>query len=149
MPIGDYCRRDPVTARPTLTLREAAELMKRANTGSLLIVEQDRLVGILTDRDVALGVLAGRLDPEHVEVKELMSRPVATLPERASVSRASRAMRRNALRRLPLLDEQGKLVGIVTSDDLLRLVTGELASLGRAVASQTPEQSSALVPGSA
>lgn len=148
MPISDHCGHQAVTAKPSLKVREAAELMKRENTGSLVIVERDRPVGILTDRDIALGTLADRRDPERTLVKEIMGRPAITISKDASVGQASRTMRYNALRRLPIVNEKGKLVGIVTSDDVLKLVTRELAQLGRAVESQTPEQRSAPVPAS-
>ena len=92
---------------------------------------------------MALGTIAARRDPDEVTVEKLMSRPAVTISEQASIRQAAGMMRRNALRRLVVVDARGQLVGIVSSDDVLRLVSGELAQLGEAVARQIPGQTSA------
>jgi CBS domain-containing protein len=139
MPIGDYCQRDVLTARPGTSAREAAEEMRRRGVGCLVVVHRGHPAGIVTDRDLALRILPRRLEPESVKLEEVMTKPVITIPESARVAHASRVMRSNELRRLPVVDAKGRLVGIVTSDDLLALVSTELAQLRTAIALQRPK----------
>ncbi len=146
MSIGNYCQVDPVTVKSAATVRAAAELMRQKNVGSVLVMERDHPVGILTDRDIALGVIADRLDAEKVKVKDLVNKSLITIPETASIGQAARIMRRNALRRLPVINTKGKLVGIVTSDDVLDLITSELGRLNRATTRQVPGQTAIPAP---
>lgn len=139
MPIGDYCQRDVLTAKPGTLASEAAREMRRRGVGCLVVVARNHPVGVVTDRDLALRILPRRLDAETVKLEDVMTKPVITIPEHVPVAQASRVMRSNALRRLPVVDAQGRLVGIVTSDDLLQLISDELARLRAAIALQRPK----------
>lgn len=138
MPIGDYCEREVVTVRPGISVREAARVMRKDGVGCLVVVQRGHPTGIVTDRDLALQILPRGQDPDGVKVDDVMSRPVITIPESAPVAQAGRVMRANALRRLPVVDGRGKLVGIVTSDDVFQLIAGELSRLRDAIAPQRP-----------
>jgi CBS domain-containing protein len=136
MPVGDYCRRGLWVARPDQTVREAACLMDRHRVGCVVVVDGTDPVGILTDRDVALEVIRRKLDPDAVRVAELMQRPVVVAREDAPLRSALERMRSKGLRRLPVVNSEGQLVGIVTADDLVVILAAELAQLGRAIEAQ-------------
>ncbi len=139
MPIGDYCQKPAATVRGDETIHAAATRMKQERIGSLAVVEERRPVGIVTDRDVVLETLCKLLDAGSVKVGEIASRPLVSIEQDAPVREAVRMIRRHGVRRLPVVDEKGQLVGIVTGDDLLSLVAGELNGLTVAVHTQTPK----------
>lgn len=143
MPIRDYCRREPSTARPDESIRDAAKRMDAVGVGCLVIVDgEGRPAGIVTDRDVALRVLRKRLDADATPVREIMNKPVVTVTADAPVAVALRLMRTHALRRLPVVESRGgRLIGIVTCDDMLDLISTELAAAADAVRGQMPQAS--------
>jgi CBS domain-containing protein len=96
----------------------AAKMMRDEDVGIAPIVEGDRLVGVLTDRDVAVRVVAEGLDPEKVKVSEVASRDVVTLDPQQDLDEALRLMARHQVRRLPVVEEDGRLVGVVAQADV-------------------------------
>jgi CBS domain-containing protein len=112
--------------------------MKNEGLGSLAVVAGGRPTGIVTDRDLVLETLGERLDPGSVRVDEIASRTLVTIEQDAPVREAVRMIRRHAVRRLPVVDEKGQLVGIVAADDLLSLAAAELGGLAVAVRAQSP-----------
>src|ERR671936_1783294 len=98
----------------------AAKMMRDEDVGIAPIVEGDRLVGVLTDRDVAVRVVAEGLDPERVKVSEVASRDVVTLDPQQDLDEALRLMARHQVRRLPIVEEDGRLVGIVAQADVAK-----------------------------
>ena len=138
MPIGDYCEKPAATVRGDETVRAAAQRMKQEGLGSLAVVTDSRPVGIVTDRDLVLETLCNRLDPGSVRIDEIASRPLVTVEQDAPVREAVRMIRRHAVRRLPVVDDKGQLVGIVAADDLLSLAAAELSGLAVAVRTQSP-----------
>jgi CBS domain-containing protein len=134
MPVDNYCQRGVVTAGPGDTARAAAERMDKEGVGCLVVVEGGRPVGMLTDRDLALHVLANKLDAGAVRVRELAKKPVVSVSRDASVAEATRLIRRHGVRRLPVVDEDGGLEGLLAADDLMGLVVGELNALAAAIA---------------
>jgi CBS domain-containing protein len=138
MPIGDYCQKPAATVRSGETVRAAARRMREEGLGSLVVVKDGRPTGILTDRDLVLEILCNRLDPGAVSVDEIASRSLVTIEQEAPVREAARMIRRHAVRRLPVVDDKGQLVGIVAADDLLALAAAELSGLAGAVRAQRP-----------
>ena len=108
-----------VTTDPSSTVRHAAEIMSEKHIGCIVVTEKEKLLGMLTERDVVEKVVAVGLDPSKAEVKKIMAQPLVTVDEGSSIIEAIRIMRKNNIRRLPVL-RNGKLVGIVTERDLLR-----------------------------
>jgi CBS domain-containing protein len=136
MTIGEYCNRDVVTATPDQSVREAALLMQARGVGDLVIVEgmgRREPVGMLTDRDVVLGVVAPGRDADTLALGEVMSRDIETVCEDAGVLETIERMRRLKVRRLPVVDDDEALVGIVTLDDLLGLLARELSEMATVV----------------
>lgn len=133
---GDVSARKPVTAGPTETLLSVARQMREHNVGAVVIVENEKPVGIITDRDLALALGAQGVAPQEV-VKSVMSAPVRTVPEGAGIFAATQCMRDVGVRRLAVVDADGRLVGIVSLDDLLRLLGGELYNLAEGIKRET------------
>jgi len=130
MDVGEICNRDVAVAYRDTPLAEAAQMMRERHVGSLVVVV-DRLservpVGIVTDRDVTVAVIAKELDARTLTAGEVMSRDLVTLREHDSIGYALRLMRERGVRRLPVLSHSGALAGILTMDDLLGLIAEEL-----------------------
>ena len=96
----------------------AAKMMRDEDVGIAPIVEGDRLVGVLTDRDIAVRVVAEGRDPEQVKVTEVASRDVVTLDPQQDLDEALRLMARHQVRRLPVVEEDGRLVGVLAQADV-------------------------------
>jgi CBS-domain-containing membrane protein len=123
----------PVTVSPGTTLAEAAGLMDRAGVGSLLVLDGERLIGIVTDRDIALRAVARRV-PSDGRVDAVMTSGVVTLPSTATRDEVVQAFREHSVRRLPLVDGD-RLVGLITLDDLLaQAATDDLRGIAALVA---------------
>jgi CBS domain-containing protein len=130
--ISSLFTKEVVTVRPSDTLARAAELMDKQNVGAVVVAEQQRPVGILTDRDLALA-LGARGAARSEAVQKLMTCPVTTLAQDEGIFEATRRMMETAQRRMPVVDNFGRLVGLVTLDDLLVLLGRELDNLGKSV----------------
>jgi CBS-domain-containing membrane protein len=125
----------PVTVPPDLSLADAAALMDRAGIGSLLVVDDGALLGIVTDRDLALRAVARRV-PHDGRIDSVMTTGVLTLPVTAERDEVVRAFQAHTVRRLPLMDG-ARVVGLVTLDDLLVDATAaELPHLAALVADE-------------
>jgi len=138
MPIEDYCEKPAASVLGNTTVRAAAQRMKSEGLGCLIVVADGRPTGIVTDRDLVLKTLCSRLDPGAVRVDEIASHPLFTIEQESSVEEAVRLIRHHAVRRLPVVDEKGSLVGIIAADDLLSLAADELNGLSAAVRAQRP-----------
>lgn len=109
------------TVRPDALVGEVATLMVTHGVGDVIVVEEGKPIGILTDRDLVARIMAAGLDGKNVLVHDIMSTPLVTVPRNEEVGTAIALMSRHGIRRLPILDEAGKLVSILTLDDLLML----------------------------
>ncbi|MBI3809398.1 MAG: CBS domain-containing protein [Nitrospirae bacterium] len=109
------------TVPPDARVGEVASLMAVKGVGAVVVVEDQRPIGILTDRDIVVRVNAQMLDVEKVLVREAMSSPLVTVPKHEDPGVAVALMCRHGIRRLPIVDEQGRLFSIITLDDVLLL----------------------------
>ena len=107
----------PKVLEATASVMDATELMRENNIGDLVVLENDQLWGIVTDRDIVARVLGDGNDPATVTVGEICSRELTTIPSTASISDAVRLIRK-AIRRLPVVEEDGGVLGIVSIGDL-------------------------------
>jgi len=105
------------SASPSQSIADAAAIMKSENVGSLPVTERDHLIGIVTDRDIVVRVVADRRDPRDMTVEEVVSRDPVTVGPEQDLDEALSLMARNQVRRLPVV-EGGRLVGIVAQADL-------------------------------
>jgi len=131
MQAKEASRKVPVTVPPDRTLAEVAKLMDEASVGAVVIVDDEKPIGIATDRDLAVRALARRL-PSDSRVDAVMSTRVVTLGATADLREAVRVFTEHAFRRLPLVEE-GRMVGMLTVDDLLMDVVSDLANLVRPI----------------
>lgn len=126
MRIRDVMTESVVTATPDASVREVAETMRERNVGSVVLVEDGRPVGFVTDRDLAVSVLADGRDPSD-RACDHASAPVVTAGPDLDITEAAELMVEHGIRRLPVL-EGGELIGIITLDDLaVRTGDAELA----------------------
>ena len=116
--IRDVMSSRPKTLDADQTVVAAAQLMRRADIGDVLVVKSDdRLHGILTDRDIVVRVLAEGLDPNQTRVGDICSRVLTTVSPDDGVSHAVRVMREKAIRRLPV-EAGGRVIGMLTIGDI-------------------------------
>lgn len=122
MNVQEIMTRDPACATPGMTVRDAAQLMKREDTGVLPVVQEagsKRLIGVVTDRDIAIRVVGEGRDGE-TRISDIMSADrLATASPNDSVDRVMEAMGQEQVRRIPIVDERGDLVGIVSQADVV------------------------------
>jgi CBS domain-containing protein len=116
-PIRQVMTTDPVSMPASASLAEAARQMRDAGIGDVIVLEDSRVCGIVTDRDLVVRGLAEGRDPERTQIAEVCSRELTTLSPRDTVERAVELMRDKAIRRLPIVDD-GRPVGIVSIGDL-------------------------------
>jgi CBS domain-containing protein len=134
--IGEICTKPAVTASPDTTVREAAHRMRTRKIGALVVVNGDREpLGVVTDRDITVNVVAQGADPAVVRVGSLVKRAPAVIREDAGVLDATRLMSRRGVRRLPVVSAAGTLVGLISLDDLLMLLGTELQHVASTLSS--------------
>ena len=128
--VKDAMTSNPTTVESRTTVQEAARMMQSEDVGSIPIVEGERLIAIITDRDLATRVVAEGKGPETT-VGEVASQDLVTIDPQQSLDEAARLMGEHQLRRLPVCEEDGKLVGILAQADLAQ--TGRDALTGEVV----------------
>jgi CBS domain-containing protein len=122
------------TVSPRASVTEAARAMRDKMIGAVVVVSDDnQALGLLTDRDVVLRVLAEGRDPERTAAEEVMTRGVASLQIDSSLEKASELMRDFGIRRVPIIDDTGRVAGLVSFDDLILLLGMELGNLAAAI----------------
>jgi CBS domain-containing protein len=132
MKLNDLFTRRVVTAGPDEPLSTIAHRMQEHNVGTVVIVEHQRPVGIVTDRDLALA-LGARSQSPQTRVEKVMSRHVLAVPEDTGVFTATKFIRDRGGRRLPIVDKDDRVVGVVTLDDLVRYLARELYNLAEGI----------------
>ncbi len=131
---GEVMTKNPTVCVPSDTVADVAQIMKKENVGPVPIVgdrKSRKLVGMVTDRDLAIKVVAERRDVEVTTAEEVMSRRVVTCRSEDDLQKALDAMSENQLRRIPVVDEDGGIVGIIAQADVATRVhepakTGEV-----------------------
>jgi CBS domain-containing protein len=112
------------------TVREAAQLMQRLDVGCMPVIDADRVVGLITDRDIACRVVAEGRNPQTERVRAVMSEKVVCCTADQSLNEAAELMEANGVRRLPVLGKEGRIVGLLSVDDVARhadyQLTGQL-----------------------
>jgi CBS domain-containing protein len=142
--VETVCSSEVITVKQDQTLREAASVMRLHHVGSVVVLpaqgQSKRPLGILTDRDLVVEVMATGLDPDTLKISDLMDGAPVTVRQQDDVIDALHKMRSRGVRRLPVTDPHGDLVGIVSLDDLLHSVSQELSLLARVVEYQPRQE---------
>jgi CBS domain-containing protein len=150
MNIDTLCKRPIVSIDAAATLREAAMLMREQHVGALVVTssegERPTAVGVVTDRDLAIEVLARQLDPGDVRIVAVASRKLAAVRGSAGITEAVAIMAEAGVRRLLVTDDDGRLKGFVSADDLIEAMASDFAGLAHAlragIARETAQRSS-------
>jgi CBS domain-containing protein len=133
MSIGELCNRAVTVLPRDASIREAVRLMREKHVGDVIVVDdehgQRRPAGILTDRDVVIELVAKDVDLDAMTVADAMSNAVVTVRESEELDDTIDRMRVHGVRRMPVVDDKGALVGIVTLDNLIDVLTNHLSSL--------------------
>ena len=128
--IRDLMTANPCSIDADQTVAHAAKMMRDEDVGLAPIVEGDKLIGTVTDRDIAIRVVAEGKDPQQTTVREIASTNIVTIDPQQDLDEALRLMAQHHVRRLPVVEEGGRLVGIVAQADVAREAddtrTGEL-----------------------
>lgn len=117
--IRDVMTTNVKTVKPFSTVRDVVRKMNKFGIGSVVVVEEDRPVGIITERDILRRIVEPFLDPGVIKAKDIMSTQLVTISGDVGVEEAAGLMARRKIKKLPVV-ENGKLVGIVTSMDVMR-----------------------------
>ena len=133
MGLMEFARAEVITLPQSAMVADAAELMAGMGVGSIVIVEDLRPVGILTDRDIVVRVVNQGLDPAHTPVYKVMTPDPLVLAEETSLFEALEEVKHKGVRRYPIVDYEGNLVGIFTLDDVLQLLGLEMSAIARVV----------------
>jgi CBS domain-containing protein len=141
MPVGRICIRDVDTAEPQESVLDVARRMRDRGVGTLVVVDnQSRPMGLVTDRDIVTRLVADNRDAARTPVVDLMTAMPTTVLQDTSVESALGHMRIGRMRRLPVVNGSGALVGIVTLDDILALVAEEFSLIGGLLEREAPHQ---------
>lgn len=133
MSVGEFCNRDVLIVEKTESIRQAIELMRSHHVGDVIVVEKRDGVtaplGILTDRDIVVEILAEDVDFDSVNIGDVMSDELVTVHEETELMDAIKLLRGKGVRRAPVVDEEEDLIGILTVDDILALVAEQLVDI--------------------
>ena len=116
--VQDVMTRNPTTCQPAAPVVEAAQLMEREGVGSIPVCENGQLAGIVTDRDIALRVVASGRDPKSTAIRDVMTRDPKCVNAEEPIDRALEIMEASQVRRVPVIDGTGRLVGIIAQADI-------------------------------
>lgn len=139
MRVGDICTRNVVTVREFDDLTTAAQIMRQKHIGYLVVIKPNVgdatvvPVGVITDRDIVVGVVARETDPRSLTVGDVMTRQPVLAWEDTSVSAALHHMREIGVRRVPVVDRGGGLTGILSLDDVLDALADELTEVASSI----------------
>lgn len=137
MSVEEHMRRDPVTIDAKTPVQDAAKLMETRNAGCVIALGGDgKPRGILTDRDIALRVMRRGLDAAETSVESVLEPDLVTLRPSATLTSAMRRMRSYGVRRLPVVDSDGALVGLFDWNDAVRVLSSELHHAARVAGAQ-------------
>ncbi|HLW73684.1 MAG TPA: CBS domain-containing protein [Gammaproteobacteria bacterium] len=140
MKIGELCNRVVIYVHEDESVRRVTEIMRRYHVGNVVVTQfgdkEQRPVGMVTDRDVVVEVIAQGVDPDETTAGDIMSEKLLIVREDEEVMDVVEAMRKKGIRRVPVVDVGGSLVGVVALDDLLQLFASGLSAMADIVGTQ-------------
>jgi CBS domain-containing protein len=147
MPVGEIAIRQVVIASRETSVLDAAKLMRQHHVGDIVVTDQIGgkcvPVGIVTDRDIVLEVLAQELDATTLALGDIMAADLITISEHEGVFQTIKSMRAKGARRAPVVDSGGALIGIVSLDDLIELLADELGDLSKLISREQKREAEA------
>jgi CBS domain-containing protein len=147
MSIAEFCTKRVVTALGSDTVFNAARQMQEKNVGSIVVFDADKKpIGMVTDRDIAVKVIAEGKDPKTTFLREIMSEETTVLHQNQGIFDATKLMNEKGIRRIPVVDADGKLSGIISLDDLIMMFGVEVANIAAAIAYGTSRPATIKLP---
>ena len=145
MSAGEYCNRDVVVVSKSEPVSEAIMLMRKHHVGDVIVTEETNLglipVGILTDRDIVLEILAEDVDLGSVSIGDVMSFELSTVTEDTKLIDTIQLMRDKGARRIPVVNQEGVLQGLLSVDDLLELLAEQLTDIVNLIGKEQSRES--------
>ena len=144
MKVGDLCKRPAVSATAAVPLVEVAKLMRSRHVGSVVVVDpfgSQKPVGILTDRDIVVEVLATGVDPAGMSAGDIMTAAPVVASRGEDAMWALKMMRDRGIRRLPIVDDDGALYGVLALDDLMHYICGAVSDVAQLLGTERLEES--------
>jgi len=133
MNVGNICNRKVIFADVGINLLDASKLMREHHVGSIIVTQRetggDRPLGIITDRDLVVEVMAEEIEPQNVTLKDAMTRHPLIAYESDDCYEVLERMREKGVRRIPVVNSEGFLVGVLAIDDILRMMFHEMGNL--------------------
>jgi CBS domain-containing protein len=140
MKLKELCVLDVACCTKETSVAEAARLMRQHHTGDLIVTDDSdgtrEPVGIVTDRDIVMEVVARGQDPDRIQIGQIMAKPLVVASGSENVATAIERMRTHGVRRLPIVDDNDAVLGIVTLDDLYRVLADHTAALAAIVSKE-------------
>ena len=137
MSAGEYCNREVIIVEPAISVTEAAVLMRRHHVGDLVVVEKEGEeaipIGIITDRDIVIEVMAQKLNPDSLTVKDIMSTDPVRVAETVSLLDTLELMKQRGVRRVLVVADSGGLQGLLSADDAVELIAEQINDLTQLV----------------
>lgn len=137
---GEYCNRDVVIVGKNDSVIKAAKLMREHHVGNVIVVEirngERTPVGILTDRDIIVNIIAEELSLDAVLIADIMTPKLISICESSDLMTAIKRMRINGIRRIPVVNEAGGLVGILSIDDILEVIAEQLTDIDQIIVNE-------------
>jgi CBS domain-containing protein len=146
MKVRDFFTDRVVTVGADATISQAAALMRREHVGDVVVMDprdERKPLGILTDRDIVVSIVATELDPKVIAVNDAMACELVTVQADDDLSAAIETMSETSVRRLPVVDDEGHLAGVLSMDDVLRVISRHLDRLARLTDAQRFRERSA------
>ena len=137
MTAGEYCNREVIITEQTTSIFEAAVLMRHHHVGDLVVVgkqaEKTLPIGIVTDRDLVIEVVAQKIEPDSLSVKDIMSTDLISVEEKETLLDTLEIMQKKSVRRVLVVSEDGSLQGLLSSDDIIELIAEAMNNLTKLV----------------
>jgi CBS domain-containing protein len=138
MTVYTICQTNVVSVKPDATVQFVAELMRDKNIGCVVVTENHKPIGIITDRDIALRATSLCGEPDMAFIESIMTRDIRTIRKDTGIFDAIQEMKSTGVRRMPIVDSSGRLIGLLTVDDLIRLLAREMADIARIIGKESP-----------
>ncbi|MDD5023253.1 MAG: CBS domain-containing protein [Candidatus ainarchaeum sp.] len=119
--VGDVMKKNVITVQESESIVRVSELMKKYDIGSVVVIKGKKADGIITERDIIHKIIAGKKNPEKTIAKEAMSAPIMVIKPNASLEEAAKAMKRHGIKRLPVINDEKELLGILTQGDIVSI----------------------------
>ena len=129
MNIGELCNRDVIIANQSDSIVDIAQFMRKFHVGTVVVAESGEALGIITDRDIVLEIIAEEVPLDGCTASDIMSQVLVSVPETTGIYETLQIMKSKGVRRVPVVDDRGELVGIFSSDDFIEFIAEQMGDV--------------------